>query len=125
MLHCAGYHTSFRVVIVSFKSHSFLQMSTGDCTAHSAVAVAAAASVVASELSPKGLAMLLFGLQQWHSWLCAQRRPSSTPSPISHTYAQTSPINRSPHHLHCFNVGQRGSYVHSSADDSDRSPCTH
>lgn len=57
-------------------------------SAHSTIAVAAAAApVVARKLSPKGLAALLFGLQRWHSWLCAQRLPSSTPIPhLSHIH---------------------------------------
>ncbi|KAK2893924.1 hypothetical protein Q8A73_016408 [Channa argus] len=58
--------------------------------------MAAPAFVVASKRSSKSLAVFLFGLKRWHSWLCAQRLSSSTPSPISHTCTQTSPIIRSP-----------------------------
>lgn len=59
--------------------------------------------------------MLLFGSQQWHSWLCAQWLPSSTPSPIPHTHTRkpapsaVAPSSSSPlkcgtvrHlHIHC------------------------
>jgi len=44
----------------------------------------------------RGLAVLLFGSRRRHAWLRAQRLPSSTPSPISHTCTQTSPTSPIP-----------------------------